>query len=562
MKITILSLGLAVLTLAAAQADPMAPNGAQTTYEWAQGMEHEDSIAQLERSFSQISELEFRAQFLARPDTSIQAEGGETNTESACDTTINEIKTTLVDIAGKLQDVQLSGFNAPNKILASAAEKLDNLKSDSANSQAAILAIDTVITMLRSIAPFTDGIIPSSVTEALANIKSPLAAYTTCNSSNAASSPEHSVCYDVADLYRAVIADVVANPPSMPSDASEDLQRYAAGAQAILQIISKSSIASSNEALLASRPIFAADLLDDYRTEIIRAGAQKEVQTYAAASLGFVVGSSNALEACLRIAANPVAAVDELNEELDALEDEDYDDDYNEEDDYDDEEDYDEDEDEDSDSEADAADSVAEITIDSQAEVTPAEPQAEATPAESQAEATPAESQAEATPAESQAEATPAESQAEVTVAESQAEATVAESQADATVAEPQAEATPAEPQAEATPAEPQAEATPAESQADATVAATETQTDATSAESQVDAAAEPQVDATPAESQVDATADASPVEPQANPAAADASSDESQADAASQAEPQAEQVQAKEAQTEQAQNEQAKAEP
>lgn len=67
-----------------------------------------------------------------------------------------------------------------------------------------------------------------------------------------------------------------------------------------------------------------ADVLDQYREEVNRLGTTDDVKNYAQLRLSSVVASSNALEACLRIAANTDVAVDELDEDLDAIEEEDY----------------------------------------------------------------------------------------------------------------------------------------------------------------------------------------------------------------------------------------------
>ena len=87
--------------------------------------------------------------------------------------------------------------------------------------------------------------------------------------------------------------------------------------------MSKTSIVKTNEALLASRPIFTADLLQKYRVELLRTAAPVEIKAYAEMSLGTVVSLSNMLEACLHVIPDPARALDELNEELDAADEED-----------------------------------------------------------------------------------------------------------------------------------------------------------------------------------------------------------------------------------------------
>ncbi|KAG0063260.1 hypothetical protein BGZ90_002737 [Linnemannia elongata] len=343
MRIACLSLGLAVIAVVAAQAaDPMAANGAQTTYQWAeQGGEHNDLVYQLEEAYSQISELEFRALFLSRPEqkadveTPAAADGGKFNAESTCEPGLKVTQASLQEVVKALEETPIPGFTPisilMNKIITAASQAVDP-----SNMGGAILAIDSALPMLNVMNSIFPGLFPQAITQALKGTKEGLASMHMCSTISPAAI-EQSSCFEIADLYRSIIADVLANAPAIPADVSEDLQRYSAGAQAILQIISKNSIAAKNEALLASRPIFAAELLDAYRIEMVRAGAKGDVQSYAVNSLSLVIGSSNALEACLRIAADPAAAVEDLNEELDALEDEDEDEDEDDEDDEDDE---------------------------------------------------------------------------------------------------------------------------------------------------------------------------------------------------------------------------------
>ncbi|KAG9072380.1 hypothetical protein KI688_000150 [Linnemannia hyalina] len=326
MKIASLPLGLAVIVFVAAQAtDPMAANGAQTTYQWAeQKVEHNDLVYQLEETYSQIPELEFRALFLSCPEQKVDieaaaaADGGKLNAKFTCAAGFKINQAALQEVIKALKTISIPGVMPISAFM----DKIAGLSATSqnvspSNMGGTVLVIDSVLSMLNVIAGRTP-----AIPQALKNIKERLASMHTC-STVAPASIEQASCFEIADLYRSIVADVQANVPVIPANASEDLQRYSAGAQAILQIISKNSIAAKNEALLASRPIFAAELLDVYMVEIVRAGAKDDVQNYAINSLSFVIGSSNALEACLRIAADPAAAVEDLNDELDALEDED-----------------------------------------------------------------------------------------------------------------------------------------------------------------------------------------------------------------------------------------------
>lgn len=325
----------------------MAANGAQITYQWTeQGGDHSELVYQLEEAYSEISELEFRALFLSRPEQKAEfeatamADGGELNAEVICAAGSKKIQAALQEVVEALKKTPISGFMPISKFMDKIIAGLspDSQNVDSSNMGGTVLAIDSVLSMLNFMTGSTPGLSLPANPQALKNIKEGLASMLMCSTVGSASI-EQASCFEIADLYRSILADVLANAPAIPADASEDLQRYSAGAQAIHQIVSKNSIAAKNEALLASRPIFAAELLDAYRVEMVRAGAKDDVQSYAINSLSLVIGSSNALEACLRIAADPAAAAEDLNDELDALEDEDEDEDDDGEDDEDDEDD-------------------------------------------------------------------------------------------------------------------------------------------------------------------------------------------------------------------------------
>lgn len=124
-------------------------------------------------------------------------------------------------------------------------------------------------------------------------------------------------CIPTADMYRLFVNDATSNAPVIPDTATEEWKRIAAGTSSVLQL-SKNAIAQSNEALLSTHPIFAADLLNQYRDEYLRVAENDEAKIYAQTYLGAIVGASNALEACLRVAADPAVAAQELQQELNA----------------------------------------------------------------------------------------------------------------------------------------------------------------------------------------------------------------------------------------------------
>ncbi|KAF9122282.1 hypothetical protein BGW39_009866 [Mortierella sp. 14UC] len=134
-------------------------------------------------------------------------------------------------------------------------------------------------------------------------------------------------CSLLTDIYCTNLVNAAKAFANLPQDAiNRDLQRYLQGASAILDNASKTSVAASNDALLATRPVFSANLLEKYRLEILRSsGDREDVKIFATEDLGGVVAFSNGLEACLRIASDAGIA-EESNEDADE-DDEDDDDD-------------------------------------------------------------------------------------------------------------------------------------------------------------------------------------------------------------------------------------------
>ncbi|KAF8944268.1 hypothetical protein BGZ47_004443 [Haplosporangium gracile] len=276
--------------------DPLAANGAQTTYEWAQQAGEQNGLVyQLEESYSQVSELEFLAQLLSRPEQKADIEATAT-ADGALQQVVKAISTAQ---APRFLPINIFMDKAPTLLTE------DSKKGGPSNLGGTVLATDAVLTILNLVSSASPGIFPSTIGQALKNVKEGLGNMLMCSTGGAASTH----CFEITDLYRAIVADVLANVPGVPADALKDLQRYSVDTQAIFQFISKNSIAAKNEALLNSRPIFATEHLNTYRIEMVRAGAKDDVQDNA--------------EACLRIATNPAATIEDLNDGLDALEDKD-----------------------------------------------------------------------------------------------------------------------------------------------------------------------------------------------------------------------------------------------
>ncbi|KAF9575883.1 hypothetical protein EC968_001266 [Mortierella alpina] len=112
-------------------------------------------------------------------------------------------------------------------------------------------------------------------------------------------------CSAIADLYRILLKGAIQQCPVVPESASEDLKRVLTGSLSVLGLMDSSSIAVNNEALLDARPIFSAGLLDQYRREVLNLAENEseKIKAFAQTDLAMAVSISNALEACLRVAA-------------------------------------------------------------------------------------------------------------------------------------------------------------------------------------------------------------------------------------------------------------------
>ncbi|KAF9144485.1 hypothetical protein BGX30_012558 [Mortierella sp. GBA39] len=321
MRILSLSLGLAAIALVAAQAaDPMAATGAQNNYKWAPEASDQDLADEVEDISSLVSEIEFRANILSRleqePSVDFKAEGD-------CESLTAVNQTALSAISGLMGTVEVAPFAGSilGRLQKTIGRLIDMISASGGSVTPINYAFESLIQILKgvlSIAPLQ--FVAKPILDDLTSLQGSPILFSKCSAGGSKIAIEPSSCFALADIYRGVIQDAAGDNPALnlPADASEDLRRLASGSLTILDLIGKNSIAATNEALLASRPIFAADILDQYRIELIRATTDDKIKGYAVASLGIVVGVSNALEACLRVAADPVAAIDELNEELEA----------------------------------------------------------------------------------------------------------------------------------------------------------------------------------------------------------------------------------------------------
>ncbi|KAG0358007.1 hypothetical protein BG005_002854 [Podila minutissima] len=136
----------------------------------------------------------------------------------------------------------------------------------------------------------------------------------------------HGACtvFELADFYRDAVANTLESPPAL-TEVSAEIKRLVKGSATILDVMSKSSIAATNEDILTIRPIFGTAELLQYRDELLHLSESEEIQKYAAGALGVVISSSNALKACIIIATNvakPTEGSNEVNKEIDQIEDE------------------------------------------------------------------------------------------------------------------------------------------------------------------------------------------------------------------------------------------------
>lgn len=315
-------------------------------YTW--GAESTDAAAELsldDFAFA-VSELRFRSDLLSRfeeiqniPTADFVADGSEClSISTIISTVLGDARAALqpfVDVLGPIGTLTNAIFTAIEKVL----PNLGDLKIVIAPLSFALQAVQTILSTFA----FIPGLVTplTLINKLIDEVKQIVICLTGGNKLFF----EASTCSTIADLYRIAVAETAKTNPALnlPESASADLRRLAAGSLSVLDLMGKNAIATTNEELLAIRPIFATDILNQFREELLRAESD-DIKMYAKRDLSVVVGISNALEACLRVAADPVAAIDDLNEELEDVaqdyDDEDDNDDYEDDDYEDDDEEY------------------------------------------------------------------------------------------------------------------------------------------------------------------------------------------------------------------------------
>ncbi|KAF9165710.1 hypothetical protein DFQ26_009469 [Actinomortierella ambigua] len=331
MRILSIAACLALVSIVVAQvpdgaSDPLAAVGSSPDYQWVDSpsVAEPAGISREELSDS-ISELEFRAAFL---DLLVPPEDGVIRAEALdCSVNLKSIVDTLKGAIDHLGNLPLLGH-----LLKPIVSCLENALSTLATGvltplQGALLIIlPTVSTVLDVIARVFSTIpgVGDIIKVLLVSIEHVVNCLTTAvrqapstGDKVAALSFQQDQCYPVADLYRNLVDEMKKNAESVPEGSSDEIKRSMNGIVAVLDLMAKSSIAANNADLLKVQPIFAADVLERFRDAYASLAEKDEQKMFADAGLTATIGASNALEACLRIAKDPTAAIDDLNEDLD-----------------------------------------------------------------------------------------------------------------------------------------------------------------------------------------------------------------------------------------------------
>ncbi|KAG0203530.1 hypothetical protein BGX28_004212 [Mortierella sp. GBA30] len=322
MRAISVSICLIAAAFVVVQADPT--QDAQTFFADALQLdEPEDTVSELDYRSSILRQLEqpkFRSEgffdFIFPPKSATTA---PVPTTTNCTDTLSVITGLLPGLDSILN---ISGsIPILGTIVTQIKKLLDNMLRDVYGYAIAPLTggINAIKLALEAIAEVpVVGAILKPVREMLDRILGGMLVLKGCDSSASGGESKREVapeaqCSAIADLYRVLINDSIKQIPVIPESASEDLKRVAAGSLSVLTLMGSHSIASSNDDILKARPIFSADLLDQYRRELmLLAGKNKDLKKYAQTNLAIIVSMSNALEACLNVAADPIGAAEDL----------------------------------------------------------------------------------------------------------------------------------------------------------------------------------------------------------------------------------------------------------
>ncbi|KAF9977785.1 hypothetical protein BGZ73_004852 [Actinomortierella ambigua] len=278
-----------------------------------------------------ISELEFRATFLESMDSSAEIVSKLESEATPCTIDLTPINEIVGKIAVALKDTsEYNDFYIPiiaqtqaiSKSLSSSAS-VENL----ANALASLQTFSRLLLYVKGtkvVGPLLSEAATSVKENLECLIKYNMGVFPTISDTAAGDrsvdaatlSFQPEKCHQIADLYRSMVEVAIKKATSVSEGTSKEMKRSTAGVRAVLKIMSKSSIAPNNADLLETRPIFVADVMEQFRQNYVQKADNDDQKLFGNTGLPLVIGASNALEACLRIAKDPVAAIDDLNEEL------------------------------------------------------------------------------------------------------------------------------------------------------------------------------------------------------------------------------------------------------
>lgn len=289
----------------------------QDNYAWAATATPQELALKADELAELAAEISFRAELLDSLNREFQAEGLECASYKFA---LEDVLNGIIQAAKSVTTIPFVGtvFQFLVQQLGRLEGLVGHVTTDSSGIVAGLdFALSSLKTILATIKYIPLPFYISPIVKATATTKPIIRTAVWCVLGGSKLAITQGHCAPTADMYRLFIADATTNAPPVPDTASEEWKRIAAGVSSVLQL-SKNAIAQSNEALLNTRPIFAADLLNQYRDEYLRVAETDDAKIYAQTYLGAIVGASNALEACLRVAADPAVAAEELQQELNA----------------------------------------------------------------------------------------------------------------------------------------------------------------------------------------------------------------------------------------------------
>ncbi|KAF9977787.1 hypothetical protein BGZ73_004854 [Actinomortierella ambigua] len=329
MRILSITACLALVTVAVAQVsngfkDPLAAVGNSPDYQWIDSPSVDEPTAVSRQEMSDvISELEFRAAFLDKLALSsdgvskaevVVGQDAVSDILAKLSAALDTLKT-IPERLGPLGPLINPIITAIQNVLTASSGATPNLSTVLGLLEVLEDLLSPLMPALRLLAPEVAKILDEILT-LIDQLPDPAAEAVSSKGLNV-DSFQQDLCYPIADLYRSIVDAASKNAASVPEGSSDEMKRSIAGIRAVLDIMAKTSIASNNADLLKTRPIFAADVLDNFREEYIRGADNSDQKLFGGVGLPLVIGSSNALEACLRVADDPTAALEDLNEELD-----------------------------------------------------------------------------------------------------------------------------------------------------------------------------------------------------------------------------------------------------